>query len=335
MNVAYLSQLPIDMFIKNITYLPFDDVISVCSSNRILHNYCNNPNYNNNWKKLIDDTFKNIYNYQEKLEQIRNKLNINEGVYNYLVYTHLVRLLDAVTQLIIYYRQGDVKSFDDPQFTNVQRFLALFLLNKKDKMMDYLPNGDKYLPFISMLEGHKIDQNILDKMLIEMSKEGSVKGVSMILSKGADIHADNDQALRWASQLGHLEVVKYLVEHGANIHALYDMALIVASTKGHLEVVKYFIKQGANIHGQNDGALRWASHNGHLEVVRYLIENGADIHAEDDEALRWSSYNGHLEVVKYLIEQGADIHAHNDMALRLASRRGHLEVVKYLEDQMK
>jgi ankyrin repeat protein len=32
----------------------------------------------------------------------------------------------------------------------------------------------------------------------------------------ADIHANNDQALYWASYNGHLAVVKYLIEHGAN-----------------------------------------------------------------------------------------------------------------------
>ncbi len=122
MDIDYLSQLPVDVFIQNITYLPFDDVISVCKTNTTLHNYCSDPKYNNRWRKLIYDTFGNIYNYQEKLEQIRSNLGLNKGTYNYLVYTHLVKLLDPITQLMIYYRQGDMKSFDDPQYNNTQRF---------------------------------------------------------------------------------------------------------------------------------------------------------------------------------------------------------------------
>ena len=31
--------------------------------------------------------------------------------------------------------------------------------------------------------------------------------------KGADVHANNDHALRWASQNGHLEIVKLLKDH--------------------------------------------------------------------------------------------------------------------------
>ncbi len=262
MNADNLSQLPIDLFIQQMTYLPFNEVINVCKANKTLHNYCTNSKYNIRWRNLIDNTFRNIYNYQEKLNQIRSKFNLGDGVYNYLIYTQLVKVLDPITQLMIYYRQGD-KIFDSPNYNNTQRFLALFLLNRKNKMKDYLPSND-YLHFISMLEGDKIDQYILNNMLVEMAKEGSVKGVSMMLFKGADIPAENDLALKWASERGHLEIVKYLAEHGANVHA------------------------------ENDDALRWASANGHLDVVRYLMEKGADVHADNDDALRWASERGHL-----------------------------------------
>jgi len=122
-----------------------------------------------------------------------------------------------------------------------------------------------------------------------------------LVSLGVDIHAENNRAVRWASEYGHLEVVKYLVSVGADIHA------------------------------GNDLAVRWASSNGHLEVVKYLVSVGADIHADDDDALRWASNNGHLEVVKYLVSVGADIHACNDEAVRCASSNGHLKVVKYIK----
>ncbi len=299
MDIDYLSHLPVDLFIKEITYLPFDNVITICTSNTTLHNYCTNSRYNNNWRSLIDNTFGNIYNYNNHLKEIRNKLNINDGVYNYLVYSRFVKLLDPITQLMIYYRQKDMNSFDDPKFTNTQKFLSLFLLGDVNEMRKYLPSN-KYLSYISMLEGQKIDQNILNWMLVEMAKERSVKGVSMMVSKGGDIHVHNDDALRWASLRGHLEVVKYLIEKGANIHADNDGALGWASLKGHLDVGRYLVEHGANVHARDDWALRWASRYGHLEVVRYLVEHGADVHADDDYALRWASQYGHLEVVEYL-----------------------------------
>ncbi len=336
MNIDYLSQLPVDLFIQNITYLPFDDVVSVCSANIKLHNYCNDPKYNNHWKNLIDSTFGNIYDYQNHLKEIWKELNLNEGAYNYLVYTQLVKLLDPITQLMIYYRQGDMKSFD--KFNKTQKFLAMFLLNKKDKIRDYLPDVNylpftdmlNYLPFIDMLNGDKITSDILDRMLIAMAKEGSIKGVKYFEKLGANLHANNDAALRSASYSGYLEEVKYLVKQGADIHAEGDYALRSASYYGHLEVVKYLVKEGADIHVGYERPLTFASRAGHLDIVKFLVEKGANVQADDDEALRWASGEGHLDVVKYLVTKGANIHALGEQALYRSSYDGHLEVVKYL-----
>ena len=124
--------------------------------------------------------------------------------------------------------------------------------------------------------------------------------IKFLVENGANIHADDDFALRWSSENGHLEVVKYLVENGADIQAEDNIALRLSAENGHLEVVKYLVEQGADIHSDDDFALRWSAENGRLEVVKYLVENGADIHANDDFALRWSAENGHLEVAEYL-----------------------------------
>ncbi len=76
MNIDYLSQLPIDLFIEEITYLPFNEVISVCKANKSLHNYCTNSKYNSHWKNLIDNTFDGIYDYQKYLEDVRKNLEL-------------------------------------------------------------------------------------------------------------------------------------------------------------------------------------------------------------------------------------------------------------------
>ena len=70
---------------------------------------------------------------------------------------------------------------------------------------------------------------------------------------GANIHAADDCAVRWASGNGHLQVVKYLVSSGANIHARHDLAVLWASENGHLEVVKYLVSVEANLIMLHDG----------------------------------------------------------------------------------
>ena len=49
-------------------------------------------------------------------------------------------------------------------------------------------------------------------------------------------------------QNGHLDIIKYLIKQGANIHTNDDFALRYNASKGHLNIVKYLIKNGANIH---------------------------------------------------------------------------------------
>ena len=204
-------------------------------------------------------------------------------------------------------------------------------------------NKDKYWPSWSeyyIKDLRKINSiNATDKLFFGSEKGRLDHVIISLMGHGANIHTQDDQALRWASFYGQIEVVKYLVElkpDGANIHARNDQALEWASTNGHLDIVKYLIElkpDGANIHAINDQALRWASENGHLGVVKYLVElkpDGANIHALGDYALRWSSKKGHIEVVKYLVGQGANIHAKDNYAVIWASYFGQLDIVRYL-----
>ena len=69
---------------------------------------------------------------------------------------------------------------------------------------------------------------------------------------------------------GNIEVFKELVEQGANIHADNDYAIRLASCNGHLEIVKFLVENGANIHANDNSAIHCASSNGHLDVVEYL-----------------------------------------------------------------
>ena len=49
-----------------------------------------------------------------------------------------------------------------------------------------------------------------DKRLHEGAALGQLEAVIITLEQGANIHALNDEALRFASENGHLDVVKYL-----------------------------------------------------------------------------------------------------------------------------
>ena len=105
----------------------------------------------------------------------------------------------------------------------------------------------------------------------------------------------------------HAETVKLLLDRGADIHAEDDQALLNAAENGNTEIVKLLLDRGADIHAVNDAALRYTAMKGRTETVKLLLDRGARIHAFDDDALYWAAYYGYPETVKVLLAYGATI----------------------------
>ena len=299
-----LSGLSPDLFIQQITYLPFSDVINICNANKTLYSYCTDPKYAIRWKSLINNTFGNVYNYDEKLRKTQENIKLQtktnepfEKIYNYLVYTQLVKRLDPITQAMIYYQQGDMNSFN--KFTNIQKFLALFLLNKRDIIEIYLPHVG-YLKFIDFMDKKLLSQDDLNSILLSMAGSGNMKGLLMLKERGADIHYHEYLPFRVAVEKGHLDIVKYLLENGAKMSSGNNDAIRLASFHGYLDIIKYLIENGADIYALDGIALEFASKNGHLNLVRFLLENYTFNHDSLYRAIREAKMHNHIEIVKQL-----------------------------------
>ena len=91
-----------------------------------------------------------------------------------------------------------------------------------------------------------------------------------LLKAGADVHANEDEALRYAAENGYTEIVKILLKAGADVHADDDEALCLAIGGGHTEIVKILLEADTDVHADNDYALRLAAEYGHTEIVKIL-----------------------------------------------------------------
>lgn len=115
----------------------------------------------------------------------------------------------------------------------------------------------------------------VDTALCSASERGDILLACHYLREGANVHAYDSGALRWASRDGHASTVSLLLEHGALVHARDDFALRVASKNGHVEVVRVLIEHGANICAMDNGALKWACEYGQYAVAELLLQHGA------------------------------------------------------------
>jgi ankyrin repeat protein len=149
----------------------------------------------------------------------------------------------------------------------------------------------------------------------------------------AAIHADNDYALRIASQNGHIAIIRQLLIHGANVHVDTDHPLRSAVQQGHLAVTRLLLAHGADIHADNDFCLRTSASDGHANIVEVLVRGGASVRAQEDEALILACVHGRVEVVRMLLGAGCDARSRNGMAMRGALKGQHWSVVRVLVEE--
>ena len=74
--------------------------------------------------------------------------------------------------------------------------------------------------------------------LFVAARNNDLKSIKHLLEHGANLHADNDGALRKAAENGHLEVFKHLLEQGANSDRISEKILIEVFTSHDLQIKK-------------------------------------------------------------------------------------------------
>lgn len=271
--------LPNDVFMEIIKYLSFDDVINIASSNSKFHSICFNTKYTNKWKLLIDNTYSDIYDYEKKLNKIWKLYNLKKGTYNYIVYTQLIKFVDHITKLIIYYKKCDNKFYNGNKLSKVRRFLAMFILGKTKEMekhKTYIMDGQSGYNYFSLLKGNTIQSNDINWMLIMMAIHGNIRGIKLFEQKGFDFHFKNDTVINYACQHGQLEVVKYLIKMGFKFKDL-EHSIYITCINGHLKIVKYLVKHFKNqglIFRDLENILFITKYNKHMDIVKYLESIG-------------------------------------------------------------
>ena len=117
----------------------------------------------------------------------------------------------------------------------------------------------------------------------------------------------NDPARIMTELNGNVELLKLLLERGVDPSANDNNAILNASKNGHLAVVERLLMDPrVNPSADDNYAIRCASYNGHIAVVERLLQEpegrGVDPSADNNYAILWASINGHTAVVVRLFQ---------------------------------
>ena len=97
--------------------------------------------------------------------------------------------------------------------------------------------------------------------LVVAAAMGRLDAVQEALKEGADIHFEDDLALRCASYTDSLPVLKFLAENGANIQAMNNEALLYAARHGDVDMTEYLLGKGA------DAGIMLTSHQARVDLT--------------------------------------------------------------------
>jgi ankyrin repeat protein len=103
----------------------------------------------------------------------------------------------------------------------------------------------------------------------ELSKaiySGNLEEVKKLITE----EVDYSHLLRIACIYGQVEIVKFSISHGADVHDNDEQAIKITCSSGRLEVLKILLDNGANIYAEDSEALKLAKLYGKTEVVEYL-----------------------------------------------------------------
>lgn len=172
-----------------------------------------------------------------------------------------------------------------------------------------------------------IDQQELNKALIEAAKLGKVDIINLLIQQGANINGTDHigcTALIHAARGGHLKAVHLLLQHNADVNAIDHY--------GRTALILTFTDEFAN------SATLYDDKNPHTyypylnyqRIIELLIEYGADINLAETvygyPPLMLAAHDNLIDIVNLLIKHGANIHTtnnQNETALIIARKKHH------------
>ncbi len=195
------------------------------------------------------------------------------------------------------------------------------------------------LPALSVSQPKAGIPKEIDTQLLEAVQENEVEKVKGLIVQGANVNARTEFGETPLHLAQSKEMAELLLSKGADIHAKDDefgMTPLFNATK---EVFELLISKGADINVRSKKGLTplaWSAYGDDVDRIKLLISKGADVNSADEHlktplhiAANWNK----IEIAGLLVSKGAKVNARDRsgwMPLHWASFEGGPEVVQLL-----
>lgn len=180
-----------------------------------------------------------------------------------------------------------------------------------------------------------------NEALIKAVRKRNFELMQFLVESGADVTAQDNEAISIAILTNDPKILKYLHEHGAYLPTPENVIEEVMHSK-YMDILVYLHEHRATLLANSGLVLNYAARFGYLDVIQYLVEHGADVTVQNNEALLIAVRNNNFELIQYLVEHGADLtvlmngHVFSDLLNRYVDDDEHFDIlvniVQYLLD---
>ncbi len=223
----------------------------------------------------------------EKLKQCVKKIDVNE----YFFYISIKM-------------QNQINNKNTEEIFDFVNTLDNNAKNRFIKKIVQFNKLDLYLKLSSCIHFNVTQEDLLKCAAVENAEDM----VHYFLENGINVTIDDNFVLRVMASKCSVKMLQTLIDYGADVHADNDYAVkSVALSSPTLEKIKILHRAGANIHVDDDCCLRIAAHFNKEPLMIYLIDNGANIHVDNEYVLVRCMVDNNVSVVEYLLNLNADM----------------------------
>ena len=190
-------------------------------------------------------------------------------------------------------------------------------------------NGDAIC--LKLLLNHmqiRIAPNVLDRVFYAAIASRNPAAVKILLRVGANPAAEDNRPVMEASCAGSVEILRLLHRHGADLHAQNGQALCNTVIADHQDAARFLIDSGANINARLNLSVTLAVSYGHTAMLEMLLRAGGKL--ADPSLIVDTADNDSLESLMILLDYGYRLSPYIDEIVRTAARRAAPRILKYV-----